>query len=85
MLIVFLIVCPAALTPGVARNFRRVEFGAGVEVVGGRLEEEGARSPLFGKLGRGALLFSRLDKVGMAPVLFRVFVGKAGSAVVGGP
>ena len=84
MLIVFLTVFPEALTPGVVRNFGRVEFVAGpVEV--GRLVVEGTRSPLFGKLGGGMPLLSKLDRVGIAPVLLRAFIGNAGSAVVGGP
>jgi hypothetical protein len=85
MLIVFLMLFPAELTPGVVRNLGRVEVP---DVVGeGRPRfVKGARSPLLGKLGGDVLLFSKLDKVGIAPVLFRVFViGKAGSAVVGGP
>ena len=63
----------------------RVELPPGV-VGGGIPEVEGARSPLFGKLGGDVSLLSKLDKVGIAPVLLRVFdVGNAGSAVVGGP
>ena len=80
MLMVFLMVFPAAFTPGVVRNFGSVVCELDAE---GRPDVEGARSPLFGKLG-GVL--SKLDTVGIAPVLFRVFVeGKAGRAVVGGP
>lgn len=85
MLIVFLIVFPAAFTPGAVRILGRVELPPGV-VGGGIPEVEGARSPLLGKLGGDVSPLPRLDKVGIAPVLFRVFVvGKAGSAVVGGP
>lgn len=84
MLIVFLMVLPAAFTPGAVRNLGRVELPPGV--AGGIPDVEGARSPLFGKLGGEVPLLSKLDKVGIAPVLLRVFVvGKAGSAVVGGP
>ena len=62
-------------------------FGSDVvdnDVVGVLYELEGARSPLRGS---GVCNPSfMLDKVGIAPVLFRVFViGIAGNAVVGGP
>lgn len=81
MLIVFLIVFPAPLTPGVARNLGRVVLlPPGDE---GRLEDEGARRPLLGTPEASAF---KLAIVGTFPVLFRVFVvGNAGSAVVGGP
>lgn len=47
-------------------------------------DDEGARSPLFGRLGAVSDLNS--ESVGMAPVLLRVLVfGKAGRAVCGGP
>ena len=88
MLIVFLTVLPAALTPGAVRNFvRLVVLPAGVE---GRLDVEGARSPLLGSAGvagvPGVEGFLKSDRVGIAPVLLRVLVvGKAGRAVVGGP
>ena len=83
ILIVFLIVFPAALTPGAVRNLGRVVFPPGV-VGGGRCDVEGARSPLFGRLGVDPV--SKSETVGMLPVLLRVFVvGKAGSADVGGP
>lgn len=81
-LIVFRNVFPAAFMPGVSCN-----FGSDVvdkDVVGVVYELEGARSPL---LGRGVCnpTFAS-DNVGIAPVLFRVFVvGIAGNAVVGGP
>lgn len=83
MLIVFLIVLPAPLTPGVVRNFGRlVLLPPGVE---GRLDVEGARRPLLGKAPEAASAF-RLAIVGTLPVLFLVFVvGNAGNAVVGGP
>jgi hypothetical protein len=84
MLIVFLMVFPAALTPGVVRNFGRVVLPPGV-VGGGICDVEGARSPLFGKL-RVEDPDWKSESVGMLPILLRVFVvGKAGSAVVGGP
>jgi hypothetical protein len=85
MLIVFLTLFPAAFTPGVVRNFVRfVVLPPGEE---GRLDVEGARSPLRGSAGvAGVEAALRFASVGMAPVLLRVLVvGKAGSAVVGGP
>jgi hypothetical protein len=86
MLIVFLMVLPAAFTPGVFRNLGRVEDPVGVAGGGIPEEVEGARRPLLGKLGGEVPDLSKLDTVGIAPVLLRVFVvGKAGSAVVGGP
>lgn len=82
MLMVLRIVFPAPLTPGAVRSFGRVVLlPPGVE---GRLDADGARSPLFGnpKLSEAF----RVAMVGTIPVLFRVFVvGSAGRAVVGGP
>ena len=84
MLIVFLMVFPSALNPGVVRNFGKVVLPPGV-VGEGRCDVEGALSPLLGRLGVGASVL-RLDVVGTLPVLLRVFiVGKAGNADVGGP
>jgi hypothetical protein len=84
MLIVFLIVFPALFTPGVVRDLGRVELPPGV-VGGGSCDVEGARSPLFGRLGVEAPDL-KSDTVGIPPVLFRVFVvGNAGKAEVGGP
>ena len=81
MLMVFLIVFPASFTPGVVRSLWRVVLAPGDE---GTLVVEGARSPLFGRLGAASTLKS--DVVGLAPMLLRVLiVGKAGRAVVGGP
>ena len=88
MLIVFLTLFPAPFTPGVVLNFVRfVVLPPGDE---GRLDVEGARSPLRGSAGvagvPGVEAALRFASVGMAPVLLRVLVvGKAGSAVVGGP
>jgi hypothetical protein len=84
MLIVFLILFPAPLTPGVVRNFgRAMLLPPGVE---GRLDVEGARRPLLGKPPPLAASALRLAIVGTLPVLFLVFVvGNAGNAVVGGP
>jgi hypothetical protein len=80
ILIVFLMVFPASFTPGAVRSLGRVL----PEGDDGMIEVEGARSPLFGRLGAASDLKS--DNVGMAPVLLRVFVvGKAGRAVFGGP
>jgi hypothetical protein len=80
-LMVFLTVFPAPFTPEAVRNFgRAVLLPPGVE---GRLDVEGARSPLFGRVEASAF---KVAIVGTMPVLFRVFVvGSAGRAVVGGP
>jgi hypothetical protein len=83
ILIVFLIVFPAAFTPGVVLNFGKVTLVVGV--VGAVFDVEGARRPLFGKGVEAPDLESEsVESVGMAPVLFRVF-GSAGNADVGGP
>lgn len=85
MLIVFLIVLPALFTPGVDFDFGSAEGPPGV-VGSARCDPEGARRPLFGKLGAGARDELESDGLGMLPVLFLVFVvGKAGRAVFGGP
>jgi hypothetical protein len=80
-LIVFRIVFPAPLTPGVALSFGRL-FG-GDEGGSGVLVLEGARRPLFGK---GVENPAVSTTVGIPPVLFLVLVvGIAGKAEVGGP
>lgn len=82
ILIVFLIVFPALFTPGIAFDFGIVELPPGVKSA--IFDAEGARRPLFGKLG--ARLVPTSELLGMLPVLFLVFVvGKAGRAVFGGP
>jgi hypothetical protein len=83
MLIVFLIVLPAAFTPGVGFDFRRLLLPVGLGVVGfGSCDDDGTRKPLFGRLG----VDSTSDTVDTLPRLFRVLVvGSAGSADVGGP
>ena len=84
MLIVLRIVFPAPFTPGVPLNLGKVALPPGV-VGAERFECEGARKPLFGNRG-GEVLILASERVGMFPVLFRVFVvGNAGNAVVGGP
>jgi hypothetical protein len=82
MLIAFLIVFPAALTPGPGgRNFCKLLVAAGV--VGSVLKMlEGALNPLFGS---GVVYPDVSIEVGIPPVLFLVFgIGIAGNAVVGG-
>jgi len=82
ILIVFLIDLPAALIPGEACSLGRVELGPGLEG-GRRLDDDGVRNPLFGRLGASSL---SAVGVSMPPVLFRVFgIGRAGNAEVGGP
>lgn len=82
MLMVFRIVLPAAFTPGVPRGLGRAVIGAGV--VGAVCMLEGVRRPVLGSGVWGPSLESGI--VGMAPVLFLVFVvGIAGNAVEGGP
>jgi len=84
MLIVFLIVFPAAFTPGVVLNLGSVVLPPGV-VGGTTFETEGARRPLFSNRG-GEVETLESEIVGIFPVLFLVFVvGNAGNAVVGGP
>ena len=86
MLMVFLMLFPASFTPGVPRSFgRAVLLPPGDDwILDVEAEADGARSPLLGRPGAASVLKS--DSVGIAPVLLRVFVvGKAGSAVVGGP
>ena len=82
ILIVFRIVFPAPFTPAVVLSFGKAVLPPGV--AGLRLEE-GARRPLFGRLGVEAPgLVS--ERVGMLPVLFRVFAaGNAGNGDCGGP
>jgi hypothetical protein len=81
MLIVFLIVLPAAFTPGVDFDLEATLLPPGLEVVES-WDEEGTRKPLFGMFGVDA----KSETAGMLPVLFRVFVeGSAGKADVGGP
>ena len=81
MLIVFRIVLPAAFTPGTVRTFGRDVVGSGVV---GVCVLEGVRRPLLGKGVCNPVCESAI--VGIAPVLFRVFVvGIAGKDVVGGP
>ncbi len=84
MLIVFLIVLPALLTPGV--NFDFGSAGLPPGVVGFAMcDAEGARRPLLGTFGVRLPDFGSVAD-GMFPVLFRVFeTGNAGKAVVGGP
>lgn len=83
MLIVFRMLFPASFTPGVPRSLGRVVLPLPGE--GRPLDVEGARSPLLGRLGAESALL-KSERVGMAPVLLRVFVaGSAGRAVVGGP
>lgn len=85
MLIVFLMVLPAPFTPGVNFDFGSVELLLGV-VGWVRCVAEGARRPLFGRLGGGTRDVLDSDPAGMFPVLFLVFeTGKAGRAVLGGP
>jgi hypothetical protein len=80
MLTVFLMLFPASFMPGL-RSLGRAVLPPGEDRP---LEVDGARSPLFGRLGAASDLKS--ESVGMAPVLLRVFVlGRAGRAVVGGP
>jgi len=84
MLIVFRIVLPAAFTPGLLLADGAVfSLGRAVvlpPVVDGRLDVEGARSPLLDNPPA-----RRLEAVGTrVPVLLRVF-GRAGRALVGGP
>lgn len=81
ILIVFLMLFPASFTPGGFRSLGSAVLPPGEA---GMLDVEGARSPLFGRLGAASDLES--ESVGMAPVLLRDFVvGRAGRAVVGGP
>jgi hypothetical protein len=81
MLIVFLIVLPCAFVPGRVLSFGSVLGRA--RLVSGVLPMEGDRSPVF---GRGIVRSFEPENVGMAPVLFLVFVvGIAGNAEVGGP
>lgn len=87
MLMVFLIVFPALLTPGVVRSFDRLVLlppmtGDGLRE--GSCDVDGARNPLLGKLGVEAVDW-KSETVGMLPVLLRDLVGRAGKAVVGGP
>ena len=87
MLIVFRIVFPAAFTPGVGRPFGIGEVGPFPTGVFGKesCECDGARSPLFGRVGVEAPDLNS-DIVGIPPVLLRVLVvGSAGKAAVGGP
>lgn len=85
MLIVFLIVLPAPFTPGVPFDFGNVELPLGV-VANARCDPEGARRPLFGKLGAALRVVPATDAFEILPVLFLVFeVGNAGKAVLGGP
>jgi hypothetical protein len=78
MLTVFLIVLPAALTPD-------ADLDCGPELivmgdVGGCMFVDGARRPLLGVAGVD------LKEAESPPVLFLVlFMGSAGSAIVGGP
>ncbi len=83
ILIVFRSVFPAAFTPGVVLILERaLLLPAGLEVDGSEnCDDEGARNPLFEKLGGAA--DSETEPI--LPVLFRVFVvGNAGNADVGG-
>jgi hypothetical protein len=82
MLIVFRIVLPAVFTPGIFRTFGGDVVGNGA--IGRVCVLEGVRRPL---LGRGVCNPTcKSAVVGIAPVLFRVFVvGIAGNEVVGGP
>lgn len=87
MLMVFRIVLPAPLTPGVVFDFGSAEpppLPPGV--VGFAIcDDEGARRPLFGTFGVNDPGFES-EKDGMFPVLLRVLdTGNAGKAVVGGP
>lgn len=88
MLIVFLIVFPAAFTPGVDFDFGRAEPPPPIApgVVGLTVRDaDGARRPLFGTFGVRLPDLSS-EVVGMFPVLLRVFdIGNAGKAVFGGP
>lgn len=87
MLIVFRSVFPAPFTPGAVRSFGSGEVGPPPTGVVGResCPCDGARSPLFGRVGVEAPDL-KSDMVGMPPVLFRVlFAGSAGRAAVGGP
>jgi hypothetical protein len=84
ILIVFLIVLPALFTPGVDFDFGVVELPPGV-VGSVRCVAEGARRPLFGRLG-GVKEELDSEPFGILPVLFLVFeTGRAGRAVFGGP
>jgi hypothetical protein len=82
MLIVFRIVLPSAFVPaGRALSFGSVLGRA--RLVSGVLPMDGDRSPVF---GRGIVRSFESGNVGIAPVLFLVFVvGIAGKAEVGGP
>lgn len=89
MLIVFLMVFPATLTPGTCRNLLTVEPAPKPEVFGvgcGRPAVEGARNEDFGSCEEGPSELLSSDRVGMLPVLLRLLiVGSAGKALVGGP
>jgi len=78
MLMVFRNVLPAPFTPGAVRSLGNAVPPPGVVGKLGKLDDEGARRPLFPEVA------CRLETVGTIPVLFLVF-GNAGSAVVGGP
>lgn len=84
MLMVFLIVLPAPLTPGVDFDFGSAGLPPGV--VGFVMcDAEGARRPLLGTAGVKLPDFDS-EADGIFPVLLRVFeTGNAGKAVVGGP
>lgn len=84
MLMVFLIVLPAAFTPGVPLCFGNGVLGPDVADVGVLKFEEGARRPLLGRVGVDTSVFVS-EIVLIPPMLFLDFVGKAGNAVVGGP
>jgi hypothetical protein len=80
MLIVLRIVLPCEFVPGMVLSFGSV-LGKARPVSGG--PPEGDRSPV---LGRGIVRSFESVNVGIAPVLFLVFVvGMAGKAEVGGP
>ena len=82
ILIVFLRVFPAVLTPGLVLSFGSVVLPPG-DLEGALRDVDGARSPLFGILEASGL---KSETVGILPVLFRVlFIGNAGNADVGGP
>jgi hypothetical protein len=83
MLIAFRMDLPAPFTPPTSCNLGSGE-GETTNGEGVPYEEDGARRPLLGRGVCAARVAS--GRVGMAPVLFRVFVvGIAGKAVVGGP
>jgi hypothetical protein len=79
MLTVFLIVLPAALMPDTALGWGCDPAATGD--AGGRRVPDGARRLVLGVPGVGLL-----ERAAKFPVLFLVlFMGNAGSAIVGGP